>query len=290
MTPPAFQPVDWLQDMLAHDFVRHAFVAGTGIAVAAGLVGYLVVLRNQVFTGDALSHVSFTGAAAALAAGIEPLAGLFATTVLVAVALSLLGGTARSRDVVTGTVFAWVLGAGVLCLSVYTTTRSSAGGAAGVSVLFGSIYGLSLRSALVAALTGAGVAALVAVLGRPLLFASVDADVAAARGVPVRLLGVVFLALAGATIAEAVQAVGALLAVGLVVTPAAAVHRACARPFAALALSAVLAVLSLWAGLLLSWAVPDLPPSFAIIALPFAAYLATAAAPPLARRLRTAPG
>ena len=191
----ALPVLDWIGDMLARDFVRHAFLGGTGIALAAGLVGYLVVLRNQVFTGDALSHVAFTGALAAFAAGVEPLLGLFGTTVIVALGMALLGGSARARDVVVGVVFAWVLGLGVLFLSIYTTSRSSTGGAAGVTVLFGSIYGLSLQQAVIALCVGIGVALLLGVVARPLLFASIDADVAASRGVPVRALSLLFLAL-----------------------------------------------------------------------------------------------
>jgi len=279
VTTPAAVPIfGWLQEMLSHDFIRNALLAGIGIALACGVVGHLVVLRNQVFSGDALSHVAFTGALAAFAAGIEPLLGLFGSTVLCALGMALLGGSARGRDVVVGTVFAWVLGLGVLFLSLYTTTRSAGNGSAGISVLFGSIYGLSARQAVIALLAGAGVAAVVAAIARPLLFASVDSDVAAARGVPVRALGMLFLALAGVAVAEAVQAVGALLALGLMVTPAAAVHRLCTRPYAAFLLSAGAAIACVWAGLTLSYAAQQLPPSFAIIGLAFAAYLMAAAA------------
>ncbi|HEY6379443.1 MAG TPA: metal ABC transporter permease [Candidatus Dormibacteraeota bacterium] len=267
-------PLDGLRAMLSHDFIRHAFLAGTFIAAAAGLVGYFVVLRNQVFAGDALSHVAFTGALAALAFGIDPLLGLFAATILVALGMGALGGRARSRDVVVGTVFAWILGLGVLFLSVYTTSRSSSNGAVGVNVLFGSIYGLSLRQAVVAAAVGTGVTSAVVLIARPLLFASVDSDVAAARGLPVRLLGLLFLALVGVTVAEAVQAVGALLIFGLLVTPAATAQRLTARPFLALALSMVLSVAFLWTGLTLSYASARLPPSFLIVALAFGTYLA----------------
>jgi zinc/manganese transport system permease protein len=267
-------PLHGLGAMLGHDFIRHAFLAGTFIALAAGLVGYFVVLRNQVFTGDALSHMAFTGALAALAIGIDPLVGLFAATVLGAVGMGALGGRARARDVVVGTVFAWVLGLGVLFRSLYTPSRSSSNGAVGVNVLFGSIFGLSLRQAVVAAAVGAGADVTVMVVARPLLFASVDADVAAARGLPVRLLGLVFLALVGVTVAEAVQAIGALLIFGLLVTPAATAQRLTARPFGALALSAGLSVAFLWVGLTLSYTFQRVPPSFLIVALAFGTYLA----------------
>ena len=276
MSPVGLALLDGVQAMLSHDFIRHAFVAGTGIAVASGLIGYVIVLRNQVFAGEALSHVAFAGTLAAFAVGIEPLAGLFGSTLAAAFAVAALGGSARGRDVVIGVVLAWLLGLGVLFLSLYTTSRSAANGAVGVNVLFGSIYGLSTRQALVA--LGVGVAASVALLVvvRPLLFASVDADIAAARGIPVRGLSMVFLALVGITVAEAVQAVGALLAIGLMVTPAAAVHRICPRPLPALGLSALVAVLCLYSGLVLSYVFQRVPPSFMVVALAFAVYVVSA--------------
>jgi zinc/manganese transport system permease protein len=260
-------------EALQRDYMRHALLAGTAIAVAAGLVGYFVVLRNQVFTGDALSHVAFTGALAAFAIGIEALIGLFSASIVGAVGMGALGSRARSRDVVVGTVFAWVLGLGVLLLSLYTTYRSTSHSTAGVTILFGSIYGISLSQAVIAAVVGAGTAVALVVIARPLLFASVDSDIAAARGIPVRLLGLVFLALVGVTVAEAVQAVGALLIFGLMVTPAAAAHRISARPYRAMALSAAVSVAALWVGLTLSYAFPRIPPSFCIVALAFGFYV-----------------
>src|SRR3954462_10120032 len=108
-------------DMLSHDFMRNAFLAGCAIAAASGLVVYFLVLRAQVFTADALSHVAFTGALAALAFGVDVRLGLFAVTVAVAVGMGLLGPRGRADDVVIGGVFAWVLGLGVLFLSLYAT-------------------------------------------------------------------------------------------------------------------------------------------------------------------------
>ncbi|HEY3895889.1 MAG TPA: metal ABC transporter permease [Pseudonocardiaceae bacterium] len=248
-------------------FLLHALLAGTAIAAAAGLVGYFVVLRSQVFTGDALSHVAFTGALAALAIGIDQRIGLFVATIGVGIALGALGGKGRADDVVIGSVFAWILGLGVFFLSVYTTTHSTEHGNTSVTVLFGSIFGLTLSQALVAALVAAAVAAAILVMARPLLFASIDGAVAAARGIPVRLLGYCFLATVGATAAEASQAVGALLLLGLLAAPAGTAQRLTTRPYLALALSAALAVGEMWAGLGLSVAVPALPPSSAILAV-----------------------
>ncbi|MFF3511698.1 metal ABC transporter permease [Streptomyces sp. NPDC002573] len=260
---------------LSHPFFLHAFLAGTAIAAACGLVGYFLVLRAQVFTGDALSHVAFTGAMAALAFGADLRVGLFAATIGMALLFGTLGRKARPDDVVIGSVFSWILGLGAFFITLYTTSRSTTNGTAGVSVLFGSIFGISSASAAVAALVAAGVGLLVVLIARPLLFATLDEAVAAARGVPVRLLGYGFLALAGISAAEATQAVGSLLLLGLLAAPAGAAIRLTDRPYRALALSAGLAVLEMWAGLFASYTVPKMPPSFAIMAAATAVYAAT---------------
>jgi zinc/manganese transport system permease protein len=259
--------------VFAHPFIQHAFLAGTGIALACGLVGYFLVLRAQVFTGDALGHVAFTGALAALAFGVDQRIGLFAATIAIAVMMGALGQRGHADDVVIGNVFAWILGLGVFFLTLYTTTRSTANGTAGVTILFGSIFGLSAEQATTAVWIAGGVALMVVVIARPLLFASIDQTVAAARGVPVRLLGIVFLSLVGATAAEAAQAVGSLLLLGLIAAPAGTALLLTDRPYRGLAISAALAVTELWAGLALSYAAPSIPPGFAIIALATAAYL-----------------
>jgi len=263
--------------MFGHPFIRNAFVGGTSIGAAAGLVGYFVVLRSQVFAGDALSHVAFTGALAALAIGLDARVGLFVTTIAIGAGMALLDRRGHPDDVVIGSVFAWVLGLGVLFLSLYTTSRSTGNGAAGINVLFGSIFGLGASASRVAAMVGAAVVVAIVAIGRPLLFASVDPDVAAARGVPVRLLGIAFLALVGATAAEATQAVGALLLLGLLAAPAGAAQRLTTRPYRAMWLSVVLAVLAVWAGLTLSYLAPRVPPSAAIVAVATAVYLASVA-------------
>jgi zinc/manganese transport system permease protein len=262
-------PLGAMGSIFSHPFMRYAFLTGTAVAVACGLVGYFVVIRGQVFTGDALSHVAFTGALAALAMGIDLRVGLFVATVGVAVGMGLLGRSGRADDVVIGSVFAWVLGLGVLFLSIYTTSRSGASGAngaAGVSVLFGSIFGLSAHESFIATLIAVVVAVLLLGVARPLLFTTLDGAVAAARGVPVRALGIAFLALVGVTAAETTQVVGALLLVGLLAAPAAAAQRLTVRPFVALCLSPLLAVAATWTGLWLSYVIPQVPPSFSIIA------------------------
>jgi zinc/manganese transport system permease protein len=273
-----------IADILAHAFIRHALVAGTAIAAASGLVGYFVVLRSQVFSGDALSHAAFTGALAALAFGLDARLGLFVATIAVGLAIGTLGDRGRADDVVIGTVFTWILGLGVLFLSIFTTDASAGNGAAGVNVLFGSILGLSASRATVAAWIGLGVCAAVIALARPLLFASLDEAVAAARGVPVRALGIVFLGLVGVCAAEATQAVGALLLLGLIAAPAGAAQRLTNRPYLAFWLSGAIAIIAVWAGITISYMVADVPPSFAIMAVAAAIYLTAFATGALRRR------
>jgi zinc/manganese transport system permease protein len=271
---PPFSPnlLQDVADMLGFDFMRYAFVAGGLIALAAGLVGYFVVLRNQVFTSDALGHVAFTGGLGGVLFGFPLLGSVLASTIGGALAIGSLGGRARGRDVAIGTVFAWVLGLGVLCLSLYSSGRSGATGILGVTVLFGSILSLQGSQALTAALAGIAISAALLAVCRPLLFVSVDPDVAATRGVPVRFVSIVFLVLLGATVAEAVQAVGALLIFALLVTPAAIAQNLTARPYAGLALSAALGVAFVWLGLALAFYI-SYPVSFFITALAFAGYL-----------------
>jgi zinc/manganese transport system permease protein len=258
--------------------MRNALVAGSFVAIACGLVGYFVVLRAQVFAGDALSHVAFTGALAAAVAGTDIRTGLFVATIAAGILLGTLGEHARADDVVIGSLFAWTLGLGVLFLSIFTTKSSAGNGTAGVRVLFGSIFGLSrsdVRLSVLLALLASGLLLLIA---RPLLYASLDPLVAAAQGVPVRALGLVFLALLGLVAAEASQAVGALLLLGLVAAPAGAAHRLASKPYFGLALSTLFATGSVWLGLTLSYLFPTLPPSTMIISTATCIYLAAFAA------------
>jgi zinc/manganese transport system permease protein len=270
----AANPFVGIGNMLQHPFLRYAFLAGTAIALAAGLVGYFVVLRQQVFTGDALSHVAFTGALGALAAGIDPRVGLYGACVIVALVMAAFGSRGNADDAVIGIVFAWVLGLGAFFLTIYTTSRSgTSGGTTGVNVLFGSIFGLSRAQARNSAAIAVVVAVAVVSLARPLVFASIDQAVAGARGVPVRMLDFTFLALVGITAAEATRVVGALLLLGLLAAPASAAQRLTSRPFAAMWLSAAIAVLSIWTGLAIAYAAPRIPPSFAIVAVATSCYL-----------------
>jgi zinc/manganese transport system permease protein len=276
--------------MFAHEFFRNAFLAGTFVALACGLAGYFVVIRAQVFAGDALSHVAFTGALAAAAAGIDTRIGLFAATVAIALLIGGLGDRASADDVTIGIIFAWILGLGVLFLALFSGGAGGGNGLLGARALFGSIFGLSAADARLAALIAAAIVATLLAIARPLLFASIDPVVAAARGVPVRALGLVFLALLGATAGEATQAVGALLLLGLLAAPAGAAHRLTPNPYLALGLSAALAVGAMWLGLMLSYAVPGLPPSSAVVGLAAAIYLlALALTAPRTRSTRAVP-
>jgi zinc/manganese transport system permease protein len=259
--------------MFAHEFMRNALIAGSFVGLACGLVGWFVVLRAQVFAGDALSHVAFTGALAAAVLGFNILAGLFVVTILGGIVMGILGDKARADDVTIGSLFAWTLGLGVLFLSIFTTQDSAGNGTAGVRVLFGSIFGLSTADVRISVVLATLAGALLLAIARPLLFASLDTAVAAAQGVPVRPLGLGFLALLGLVAAQATQAVGALLLLGLLAAPAGAAHRLTANPYRGLLLSALFAVGSIWIGLTLSYVFPTLPPSSMIIAAAVGIYI-----------------
>ncbi len=238
------------QALLAYDFLRRALLVGTILSVVAGLIGTFVVLRHQAFAGEALADVAFTGALGGAAFGINPLLTLLATTIVVALGMGALGERLRGRDVAIGTVLAWVLGLGVLFLYLFTTHISGTGtGFSGVTVLFGNLLGISVEQAWTIALVSVLVIAALTGVARPLLFASLDPDVAAARGVPVRALGLGFLALLAVTVSVATLAVGALLVFALLLLPAAIAQQVTTRPYAALALAAAIGVAVTWLGI-----------------------------------------
>lgn len=269
-----------MSEFFGQAFVQHALLAGTAVALAAGLAGYFLVLRTQIFAADALGHVSYTGALGALAFGFEPRLGLLLATVVTAVGLAGAARHARPDDVAIGSTFGWLLALGSFFLTLFTTrppTSSAGNGVANISYLFGSIFGLSGDQAALVAAIAFGAAALIVLAARPLLFASLDEAVAAARGVPVRMIGVGFLVLVGVICAQATQAVGALLLLGLVAAPAGAAHRLTSRPFVGMATAASIAIASMWAGLIISYYAPRVPPSFAILATATLAYVASAA-------------
>jgi zinc/manganese transport system permease protein len=262
--------------MFAHDFVRNAYLAGSFIGLACGTVGWLVVLRAQVFAGDALSHVAFVGAIGAAVLGIDVRVGLFVLTVAIASGMAALGRRGEADDTVIGIVFAWILGVGILLITLLATSAQGGQGIAATNTLFGSIYGLGASASQIAAAIGLAVAVAVLVAFRPLLLATLDSELATVRGVRVRALGAAFLVGLAVVTAESTQAVGALLLLGLLAAPAGASHQLTNRPYRGLALSGGLAVAAVWGGLALSYAISSLPPSTAIIGLAALAY-ATAA-------------
>ena len=260
--------------MVAHDFVRNAYLAGTFIALACGLTGWFVVLRGQLFAGDALTHVAFVGAIAAAVLGFDERVGLLMFTIAMAVAMAGLGLRGQPDDAVIGTVFAWILGIGVLLLAVLATSSAGVNGVEAVNTLFGSIYSLSPGGSRLAAAICLGVALAVLLVLRPLLMSTLDVELAAVRGIPTRALALAFLVLLAVVTAESTQAVGALLLLGLLAAPAGTAHRLTASPYKGLALSATVAVLAMWGGLALSYQISSLPPSSAIIGLAGGAYAA----------------
>jgi zinc/manganese transport system permease protein len=260
--------------MFAHEFVRNAWLAGTFVALACGVIGWFVVVRAQVFAGDALSHVAFVGAIAAATVGIDERIGLFALTLALAGAMGVLGRRAQADDITIGITFAWVLGIGVLLLTILATSAGGASGITTANTLFGSVYSLSTGAAVLAAVVALAATAFVVGTARPLLLATLDPELATLRGVPVRALGLAFLAALAVVSAESTQAVGALLLLGLIAAPGGAARVLTARPYRGVALSGAIAVGSMWGGLALSYAISALPASTAVIGLAAGAYAA----------------
>jgi zinc/manganese transport system permease protein len=255
-------------ELLKQDFVQNAFLAGTIVALVTAIMGYFVVLRAQAFAGHALSHIGFAGATAAALVGVSSLIGMFVFTLLAGLGMGALGERVRGRDVEIGMVLSFALGLGVLFLNLYTRQGTQT-----VSILFGSILSVTHGDVLVTLVCGSATLLLLALLYRPLLFASVDPEVAMARGVPVRLLSVVFLLLLAITISEAVQVVGVLLVFALLVAPAAAAERLTSRPATAIGLSIILGLVFTWGGLILAF-MGHWPVSFYIAALSALFYFA----------------
>jgi zinc/manganese transport system permease protein len=259
--------------LLDFHFMQNAYLAGSLVAVLAGAAGYFVVLRGQTFAAHMLSQVGFPGAGAAVLLGISPVLGLVAFCVAAAVAIGWLGREVetgnRAESAVVGTILAFALGLGLFFFRLYP------GSAQGMyAFLFGSVLGIADRD--VSLTLGVAVAALAALAwtGRPLVFASVDPDVAEARGVPVRELSLGFLVVLALAVAVTVQIVGTLLVFALLVAPGAAALQLTARPLLGLAVSIVLAIGVTWLGLALAY-FSDYPVGFFITSIAFVAYLAT---------------
>jgi zinc/manganese transport system permease protein len=262
-----------VSSLLSSPFIVAALLAGTVVALASGLVGTVLVLRGELFTADALSHVAFTGALAAFVAGKSTGLGLTISCVGCALGLHVLVERNAGVDSVIGTTFAWILGLGTLLLSLSTATGSGSSGATSTAVLFGSLFTLSTTAVVFTVLGGLAIIGALIVLGRPLIFSTIDRPVAVARGVRVRALGYGFAAIVGLTAAISVQSIGALLFLGLLAAPAGAALSWTRSPFTAMALSAAIAVFSVVGGIAIASVVSVVPPTAAITMLAAAAYV-----------------
>ncbi|MGX9886566.1 metal ABC transporter permease [Streptomyces sp. NPDC002276] len=271
----SWNPLTDLQQIWAFPFMVNAFRAGTVVAVLAAVMGWFMVLRRQSFAGHTLAVVSFPGAACATLLGIGAGFGYFAFCVggaLVIAAIPRAGagggeGGGGQESALTGTVQAFLLACGFLFVALY---KGFLGGVN--SLLFGSFLGITTVQVTVLAVVAALALGVLAVIGRPLLFVSVDADVAAGRGVPVRALSVVFLVLLGAATAEASQITGTLLVFALLVMPAATAQQLTARPALSLTLSVVIALAVTWTGLIAAYYSPY-PIGFYVTTFAFAVYV-----------------
>lgn len=264
--------------MLSYDFVLRAFAASGIVAVVAGTVGYFLVLRGQTFAGHALSHIGFTGATGAALVGASPLGGLVAFVVAAGIAMGLLGEKLSNRDVVIGMVLALSLGFGLLFLSLTTVHATAA-----TTLLFGNV--LAVTPEMLWTLAGLGLVTLVALaaIARPLIFASLQPELAEARGLSLRLIGTLFLALVALATAQSIQIVGVLLVFTLMVGPPAAAQLLVPRLGPGILLSALLALAQAWAAIVIAF-YTDWPTSFWITALAAMVYAGAA----LVARLRPA--
>src|SRR5579864_895849 len=251
-----------------YQFMVNAYMAGTVVAAVAGAIGYFVVLRGSAFAAHALSHIGFAGATGAVVLAINPIFGLLAFTLGSGMAIGALGNRLRNRDVTIGIVLAWTLGLGVLFISLYTGYAQEA-----YALLFGEILGISVGEVLVtSAVAAIAIIALVAMY-RPLLYASIDQDLARAKGVPTLALSFAFMAILALAVTDAVQVVGVLLIFALIVTPAAIAIRFTSRPVIAIATGIALSLAFTWLGLAIAYYSPH-PVSFFITTLAFATYVA----------------
>jgi len=256
-----------LQQIFYYPFMQHAYEAGTVVAIVAGIVGYFVVLRRSSFAAHSLSHIGFAGAAGAALFGISPVYGLLLFTTVGGSSMAVLSPKATYRDISIGTVLAFMLGLGVLFISLYTGYATAA-----YSILFGEILGISSSDVLLTLIAGLAILAAVALVYRPLLFASLDEEVAEAKGLPTFLLGIVFMLLVAVATSIAVQVVGVLLIFSLMVTPAAIAQQLAKRPRRVIIISVAVALMTTWLGLFVAFYEPY-PVSFFMTSIVFVLYL-----------------
>jgi zinc/manganese transport system permease protein len=255
--------------MFEYEFMRNAFAASAIVGVVAGAVGYFLVLRGQTFAGHALAHVGFPGATGAALVGVSPFLGLTAFTLAAGIGIGLLGERAH-RDVAIGIVLALSLGLGLLFLHFYTSNAAQA-----TSVLFGNVLGIGFRTVIVLAIMGLATIAALTVIARPLLFASLQPELAEAKGVRLELVSTLFMVVVAVATAEATQIVGVLLVFALMVAPAATSLQLARGVLAGIITSVLIAIAIAWAGLMLAY-FTDWPTSFFITALGAGAYLVAA--------------
>jgi zinc/manganese transport system permease protein len=262
---------NWTQ-ILGSAFMRNALLGGTIVALAAGLIGYFVVVRSTAFAAHALAHIGLPGATGAVLVGVPVVFGLGVFCIGGALVIGALGRRAADREVATGTVLAMATGLGLFFNSLATKSSSTM-----TNVLFGNLLAITHGQLLTFATLLAVLAACIGVIYRPLLFSSVNPQVAEAKGVPVRALSVLFMALLGLSVTMAVQAVGTLLLFALIVTPAATAIMLTPRPSTAMLTATVISVSSVWLGLVVS-AMFNTPPSFVIVTIACAVWAAVWAA------------
>jgi zinc/manganese transport system permease protein len=266
----SWNPVADVRELVSYPFMVNALEAGTIVAVMAGVTGWFMVLRRQTFAGHTLSVIAFPGAAAASLAGLPVAVGYFGFCGLGAFALAGIAGSRRSHSAESaaiGSLQALALALGFLFVSLYHGVLNGLD-----SLLFGTFLGITSRQVTVLLVVAAVTVSLVAFAARPLFFASVDADVARAGGVPVRLLGFGFLLVLGLSVAETSQITGALLVFALLVTPAATAHQLTSRPALGIALSVAIALAVTWLGLALAY-FSIYPVGFYVTSLSFALYV-----------------
>ena len=268
---------------LSQPFAQHALIAGTLVAITCGLISPLVVTRGMAFAVHGTSELAFTGAAAGLLFFDNPIGGALIGASVVALVIGLLGVRERERDSTIGVILAFGLGLGVLFLSYYHGFATAA-----TNILFGNIFGVSNEQLGALVAIAIGVTGVMLVIYRPLLFASVDPEVAAARGVRVRLLGVVFLVVLAFTVTEAAQVVGTLLVLSVAITPAAAAQRLSPSPVVVTGLSMLFALVAADGGILASLASTTVKPSVFVTSFSFAIYVLARLAGPHVRDRRVA--
>ncbi|HEY8317557.1 MAG TPA: metal ABC transporter permease [Amnibacterium sp.] len=247
--------------------VSHSLIAGALLGLVGGLIGFFVMARDLPFAVHGISELSFAGAAAALLIGADVVTGSIVGSLIAALLVGLLGTRARERNSVIGVLMPFGLGLGILFLSLYPGRSANRFG-----LLTGQVVSVDTPQVVTLAVVAGVVLVALLLIWRPLLFASVDEDVATARGVPVRTLSLVFMVLLALTVSIAVQVVGALLVLALLVTPAAAALRVASGPLAVSLLSMAFAVVSIVGGILLALGAA-IPISPYVTTISFAIYL-----------------